>query len=96
MKNRYIFIGTEQDLVDAGFDETEIAFFPHTGKVSMRWRREIKGEKEHREILINMQTKSIRVMDFNRDFTYPVREEFIKDLIDRGLIQEVCYEKNLI
>lgn len=89
MQHPYKYNGTEQDLVEAGFDETEVAFYPHTGRSSMRWRREIKGTKEYREVLINIKTNSIRVMDYNRDFTYPVIKEYIEDLIEKGLIKSV-------
>ena len=86
-KAKYKFFGDYVNLIDvARFEYIGNIFYTNTGRTTNLYGRRIDDAKQ---VVYNDNTLSLTVQNYNRDRFYPMKNQYIQDLIDKGLIKVV-------
>lgn len=77
---KYFYVGNYTELLDkAKFEYIGNLFHFEDGSVTNFYGRRIDDKKQ---VVFNEDSMRLTVQDYNRDCHFPMKEEYIKDLID--------------
>lgn len=79
-----IFTGTEQDLIECGFEYIGDYFSLVKDLEYDLYGRKINNEKQ---IVYNEYAKSLTIQNYNRDKKFKMKNIYIQDLIDKKLVR---------